>query len=55
MSIVNKVLELLNIEVSDERRAAIIDANIKPFKPTGNMRTMSNAYEIFEQPSSKYI
>ena len=50
MSIVNKVLALLKTLVSDDNKAAIMDASITPRRPTGNNRTIKNAYAIFEHP-----
>jgi hypothetical protein len=47
---VNKVLALLKTLVSDDKSAAIIDANITPRNPLGNNLIISKAYAIFEHP-----
>jgi hypothetical protein len=50
MSIVNIVLLELNIDVSDDIRAAIITANIRPRAPLGINLMTSNGYAMFEHP-----
>ena len=49
-SIVKIVEEELNIEVKEDMRAAIITANMRPFKPGGISSSTSLTYAMLVQP-----
>ena len=52
MSIVNSVLALLKTDVSDDIRADIITASMRPLAPSGSRFTTNLGYALSPQPYS---